>query len=93
MFNVAPSVAVWYGCSCRFCDVEGQVPLGWNSGHIDAGLVSFGEVWLLFYDTAVQHLDARGGDSVRVVECGLSPPQVLVLDLVANSNYKTTSWE
>jgi hypothetical protein len=61
--------------------MEGQVPVGWSSGRVDAGVVSSGVVRLHFRDTSVQHPDVRGGDSVCVVECGRPPSQVLALHL------------
>ena len=61
--------------------MEGQVPIGWNSGWFDACLVPSGEVGLHIHDTVVQHPHVCGGDSVRVVECGRSPTQVFALEL------------
>ena len=69
--------------------MEGQVPLSRNSDRVDGGLVSVGEVGVHFHDTAVQHPDVRGGDSVCVVERGRSPSQVLTwtLRLCSDSLY------
>ena len=56
--------------------MEGQVPVRWNSDWVDGDLVSSREVGVHICDTAVQHPDVRGGDSIRVVECGFATEQV-----------------
>lgn len=53
--------------------MEGQVLISWYSDWVHGRLVSFGEVRLHIHDIVVQHPDVRGGDSVRVVQCGRSP--------------------